>query len=53
MMRQKVIVGQIKITKAGEVKHFQLKIPKDAKQIIGIETGVRLIKATQTGIAPP
>jgi len=44
MIRQQVIVTQIKITKAGQSKHFQIRLPKDTKQIIGIETGYRLTK---------
>ena len=50
MMQQKVIVTQVRITKLGQVKHFQIKIPKGAKRIIGIETGFRLTKATPIGI---
>jgi hypothetical protein len=53
MMQQKVIVTQVRITKLGQVKHFQIKIPKGAKRIIGIETGFRLSKATPIGIFVP
>lgn len=45
MIREQVIVTQVKITKAAQVKHFQIRLPKNAKRIIGIEIGGRLIKA--------
>lgn len=44
MITQQVIVTQIKITKQGQSKHFQVRLPKNTKRIIGIETGYRLIK---------
>lgn len=44
MIREQVIVTKIKITKRGQSHHFQVRLPKDAKRIIGIETGYRLIK---------
>ena len=47
MIKQQVIVTQIHITKAGQLKFFQVKLPKNTKKIIGIETGVRLIKITK------
>lgn len=43
-MKEQVIITQLRITKAGQVKHFQVKLPKNAKRIIGIEVGGRLIK---------
>lgn len=43
-MSEQVIITQIKITKSGQIKHFQVKLPKDTKRIIGIETSYRLIK---------
>jgi len=44
-MKEQVLITQIRITKAGQVKHFQIRLPKNAKRIIGIEIGGRLIKA--------
>ncbi len=48
MIREQVIVTQVKITKAGQVKHFQVRLPKNAKRIIGIEVGGRLTKVSKT-----
>jgi hypothetical protein len=47
MTQQQVIVTQVYITKAGQLKFFQVKLPKNTKKIIGIETGIRLIKITK------
>lgn len=44
MMREQVNITQLEITKAGQVKHFQIKLPKTAKRVIGIEIGGRLIR---------
>lgn len=43
-MMQQVIITQIKITKSGQTKHFQVRLPKNTKRIIGIETSYRLTK---------
>lgn len=40
-MREKVIVTKLLITQAGQIKHFQVKIPHDAQRIIGIELTAR------------
>jgi len=42
MIKQRIIVAKISITRKGEVKFFQVKIPFDAKIITGVETGMRL-----------
>ena len=47
MIIQQVIVSQVHITKAGQLKFFQMKLPKNTKKIIGIETGIRLVKITK------
>ncbi|MCA0429080.1 MAG: hypothetical protein LCH32_01105 [Bacteroidetes bacterium] len=47
-MKEQVLITQLRITKAGQVKHFQVKLPKNAKRIIGIEVGGRLIKIPKT-----
>lgn len=41
MIREQVIITPIIIRKAGQVRHFQVKLPKNAKRIIGIELGGR------------
>ena len=48
MIKRRIIATKISITKQGEIKFFQVKIPFDAKVIIGIETAMRL----KTYIAP-
>ncbi|MBI3502304.1 MAG: hypothetical protein HY063_10970 [Bacteroidetes bacterium] len=42
MKTEKVIVEIIPISKQGEIKHFQVRVPSDAKIIFGIETDVRI-----------
>jgi hypothetical protein len=41
-VREKVVVAELHITKKGEIKHFQIKLPRDAVRIIGIETTVHV-----------
>jgi hypothetical protein len=41
-VREKVVVAELRITKKGEIKHFQLKLPRDTVRIIGIETAVHV-----------
>lgn len=47
-MREQVLITQLKITKAGQVNHFQVRLPKNSIRIIGIELGCRLIKKPKT-----
>ena len=42
MIKQRIIATRISITKQGETRFFQVKIPFDAKVITGIETAMRL-----------
>ena len=51
MITEKVIVTQIKITKARQIKHFQIMIPRNAKHIIGIETCLRMISPFEQNVA--
>jgi hypothetical protein len=37
IVREQVIVTRLVITRAGQVKHFQVRLPKNTKRIIGIE----------------
>jgi hypothetical protein len=48
MMKEGVIITKITIKRQGERKHFQIKLPNDAKFIIGIEYGGRLISKSDT-----
>ena len=42
MKRARLIIKEVKITKQGEIKNFQIKLPKNVKRIIAIETDVRI-----------
>lgn len=42
MSRVRILVTQTSISKAGQVKHFQIKLSKHAFKIVGIETDVFL-----------
>ena len=43
MIREQVIVTTLSIKKAGQVKHFQVKLPQNTKRVIGVEMGVRWV----------
>jgi hypothetical protein len=51
MIREHVVITQVNITNAGQVKHFQVKLPKNAKRIIGVELGGRLLQRTDRPIS--
>ena len=51
MRNEKVIVAPLRIIAAGQICHFQVRIPRDAKRIIGIETGL-LYSPPQGGAQP-
>ena len=42
MIKRRIIATKLSITKQGEIKFFQVKIPFDAISIMGIETAMRL-----------
>lgn len=42
MKKQRCIIKIIPISRKGEVRHFQVRIPENAKVITGIETAVRM-----------
>lgn len=44
-MREEVIIQSIRITKKKEQAFFQVKLPRDANKIIGIETGLNVESA--------
>ena len=52
MKKNRCIVQIISITRQGEVKHFQVRIPSDAKYLVGIETAVRLKGIQNFGANP-
>jgi hypothetical protein len=37
MFKERVIITKLSITKVGQIVHFQVKIPRDAIRIIGVE----------------
>lgn len=42
MKRARLIIKEVQVARQGEIKNFQIKLPKDVKRIIAIETDVRL-----------
>lgn len=42
MMKEQVITQVISISRRGEQKYFQVKLPRDTQRIIGVETGLRI-----------
>lgn len=49
MKRARLIIAEIKITKQGEIKNFQIKLPKNVKRIIAVETDIRMDSAGAAG----
>lgn len=45
MKRARVIIKEIAITKQGEIRNFQIKLPKNVKRIIAVETDVLMLSA--------
>ena len=53
MSRVRILVTETSITKAGQVKHLQIKLSKHAYKIVGIETDVFLkSRSTKEIVAP-
>ncbi len=57
MMKEQAIITKVSIKRQGERKHFQIKLPKNTKFIVGVEYGGRLIDhsdavAVRTAIEP-
>jgi hypothetical protein len=53
MSRVRILVTETNITKAGQVKHFQIKLSKHAYKIVGIETDVFLKSRSGKEIIAP
>jgi len=53
MMKEGVIIKTISIKRQGERKHFQIRLPKDTKFIIGVEYGGRLISRSEGTVEVP
>ncbi|MDI1355753.1 MAG: hypothetical protein PSX36_12600 [bacterium] len=50
MMKEQVIITKISIKRKGERKHFQIKLPKNSKFILGVEYGGRLIEHSDSAL---
>ena len=53
MMKEQVIITKVNIKLQGERKHFQIKLPKDTKYIIGVEYGGRLLTKSDGPVVKP
>jgi hypothetical protein len=53
MSRVRILVTETSITKAGQVKHFQIKLSKHAYKIVGIETDVFLKSRSGKDVITP
>jgi hypothetical protein len=40
IMKERVVIKPVSVTKRGEIQYFQIRLPRDAKNIIGVETGI-------------
>ena len=53
MSRARLIVKEIEIIKQGEVNFFQVRLPKNAVRIIGVDTDVLMISALESPTETP
>lgn len=53
MREEQAIVEVISISKQGEIKNFQVKVPMNASEVTGIQTGVRMKANTSAGVISP
>lgn len=56
MKRARVIIKEVQVTKQGEIKNFQIKLPKNVRRVIAIETDVRVdskVEGFSTGEIKP
>jgi hypothetical protein len=53
MMKEQVIITKISIKRQGERKHFQIKLPKNTKFIVGVEYGGRMLDHSDSVIITP
>jgi hypothetical protein len=53
MKRARLIIKEIEITSVGEIKNFQMKLPKNTSRIIGVETDVLVIAETEGAVSNP
>jgi hypothetical protein len=43
MKRARLIIKEITVNKSGEIKNFQIKLPKDVKRIVAVELDVMTV----------
>lgn len=48
-MRRRIIIKEQQITRAGQLKHFQIALPKNTKKVIAVATDVRFASPKDTG----
>jgi hypothetical protein len=53
MLKEKVIITKLPITQPGQIQHFQVKIPRDAKRIIGMEVSAQYMNMQVAGSPQP
>ncbi|MFL5765959.1 MAG: hypothetical protein ACJ77K_18580 [Bacteroidia bacterium] len=42
MKRARLIIKEVQVTKQGEIKNFQIKLPKNVQRVIAIDTDIRI-----------
>ena len=53
MMKEQVIITKVSIKRKGERKHFQIKLPKNTRFIVGVEYGGRLVDNSDAYVVRP
>lgn len=52
MAYPKIISHQFTISAKGETRHLQIRLPRDAHRLIGVETSIRMLQAVSPAPAP-
>ncbi|TRU49819.1 MAG: hypothetical protein EWV91_07040 [Microcystis aeruginosa Ma_QC_Ca_00000000_S207] len=52
MLKEQVISQQVSITRKAMIRNFELRLPRHAKRVIGLESGVRMVSALPEPIQP-
>lgn len=53
MREEQAVIEIIPVSRQGEIKNFQVKVPMNANAVIGIETGIRMGNSAGGGAIPP
>lgn len=51
MLQQEVITNELSITRRGSTRTFQLRLPRHAQKVIGVECGVKMITPVPRNLA--